>query len=164
MKKTLFVYATRHGFTQSCVDWMMQHCSGDCQSLNLTKSPSISANELESYENILVGGSIHVGDVQKQVKQFIGEHQNLLSKRKVGLFLSCMDEGEVAQADFEKAFPQWIRSHATAVAFTGAAFYFDRMNLLERWIIKRIQHSSDTVEHHKYDEMKAFLRKLALVE
>lgn len=162
MTKTLFVYATRHGFTQSCVDWMIQHCKGECNSVNLTNSRAIQPEVLEVYENILVGGSIHVGDIQKQVKRFVSDHRQILEQRKVGLFLSCMDEGEVAQADFKKAFPEWIRNHASAVAFTGAAFYFDRMNLLERWIIKRIHHSSDTVEHHKYDEMKAFLEKLDL--
>ena len=164
MKKTLFVYATRHGFTQSCVDWMIQHASPGCSAHNLIHTPNLSTEELEGFQTILIGGSIHVGDIQKQVKTFITTHKQVLLMRKVGLFLSCMDEGEVAQEDFNKAFPEWIREHATAVAFTGAAFYFDKMNLLERWVIKRIHHSSEDIEHHKYDEMKAFLKKLDLVE
>ena len=55
----------------------------------------------------------------------------------MGLFICCMDKDKALE-QFNNAYPQPLRDHALAVGLFGGAFYFERMNFVEKAIIKKI--------------------------
>jgi len=65
--------------------------------------------------------------------------------KKLGLFLCCMEEGEKANEQFENAYPENLRKHATATGLFGGEFTFEKMNFLEKSIIKKISKISESV-------------------
>lgn len=153
----LIIYATRHGFTLKCVLLMKERLGESCD-MHLLKGND-SPNPAD-YDTILIGGSIHTGSIQKNIRRFCTNNQKLLLERRVGLFLSCMMEGEEAQKEFDEAYPDWLREHAQAKTIVGGAFYFDRMNLMERAIIRKVAGVDKTVERFEKDKIEAFLKKI----
>lgn len=76
--------------------------------------------------------------IQRKLKKFCEKNEESLLNKKLGLFLCCMEEGEKAQKQFENAFPEKLRGYATAKGFFGGAFRLDRMNAIEKAIIKKV--------------------------
>ena len=133
--KTLIVYATTHGCTEECAMKIKDGLEDETTLVNIKKA---SVPNLHDFDTILIGGSIHAGMIQRKLKKFCKKNEALLLDKKLGLFLCCMEEGEKAQEQFENAFPQKLRDHAVAKGFFGGAFRFDRMNAIEKAIIKKV--------------------------
>ncbi|MCX6567119.1 MAG: flavodoxin domain-containing protein [Candidatus Aminicenantes bacterium] len=155
--KTLIVYATTHGCTRKYAEILASLLPGAILS-ELKTDPSPG---LDAYDTVVVGGSIHAGMIQKSVRVFCEKNRDVLRQKKLGLFVSCMEEGEKARQQLEKAFPADLISGAAAVAHFGGAFDFDKMNFLERTIVRKVAKVSASVS--KFDEaaVRDFARRLA---
>ena len=153
--KTAIIYRSHHGTTEKVAS-MLREAIGkeDTSIFNLKTAGKI---DLGSYDKVIIGGSIHAGNVQKSVKVFCNSNMETLLAKPLGLFLSCMEE-EKAQEQFDNAFPELLRSHARSCKLTGGEFNFDRMNFLERAIIKKISGIKESVS--KIDETR--IREMVL--
>ena len=60
------VYATTHGCTEKCVLKVKAGLSGEIQSFNIKKNLK---PQIDGYETILIGGSIHAGRIQKFITE-----------------------------------------------------------------------------------------------
>jgi menaquinone-dependent protoporphyrinogen oxidase len=154
---TLIVYATKHGFTSKCSVILKERLGNRCE-LHLLKGHEFP--DPIDYQTILIGGSIHAGQIQKVIREFCRFHKDILLARKVGLFLSCMEKGEKALEEFNAAYPDWLRDHAKAKAVLGGAFYFDKMSLFERVIIRKVTGVNETVERLDSEKIEKFLAEL----
>ncbi len=139
--RTLIAYATSHGSTEKAALALQQILGGPV--LVVLKRDQLP--NMEGFDAVIVGGSIDAGRIQRQVKAFCRANLDTLRKKRLGLYICCMEEGEKAEKQFEQAYPQVLRSHATAKGFFGGEFTFSRMNFVERAIIRRISGSSQDV-------------------
>ena len=71
-----------------------------------------------------------------------------------------MEEGETAQKQFDEAYPAELRDHATASGFFGGAFNFERMNFLEKAIVKKVAKVSESVSKIRDDNILQFASKI----
>jgi menaquinone-dependent protoporphyrinogen oxidase len=140
--KTLIVYATRHGAAEKCAGLLADRLGGDVDVFDLKKVPTV---DLSGYDAVVVGGSIHAGRVQSRVKKFCEAHADALLKKKLGLFICCMEEGDKAWKQFHEAFPARLVDQAAAKGLFGGAFDFDRMNWFEKTIIGKIAGVKESV-------------------
>ncbi len=157
MKKFLIVYATQHGCTEKCAMKLRQQLNGDVELINLKQR---KPDALESYETIIIAGSIHAGQIQKQVKKFCEEHLDELLKVELGLFLCCMYDGEIAQQQFQNAFPKQLIAHAKATGIFGGEFDFEKMNFFEKAIIKKIAKVEQSISKIDEQSIQSFSRKI----
>ena len=150
---TLIVFATRHGCTEKAAGILKTKLDDDVTIVNLkkNKNPGIT-----NFDNIIIGGSIHAGRVQGKIKKFYQSNFNALKQKRLGLFLCCMEEGETAQKQFADAYPAELRDHAAAVGLFGGEFDFDRMNFLERAIVKKIAKIENSISKIKEDQITQF--------
>ena len=155
--KTLIVYATRHGCTKTCAEKIRSVLPRGADLVTIKESGDIA---LEAYDAVAIGGSIHAGRIQGSVKKFCDRRQDVLLKKKVGLFLCCMEEGEKAKKEFEDNFPQALRNHASAKGIFGGAFDFDRMNFLERAIVKKVAGVRNSVSKISDQAIAEFVGKM----
>ena len=155
--KTLIVYATKHGCTETCARKLQERLPGDVDLRDLKTAKDLRP---EDYDIVLIGGSIHAGRVQKRIPAFCRRHMETLLSKTVGLFLCCMEEGEKAQKQFNDAFPEELRNHARAQGLFGGAFDFERMNFLERKIIKKISGVESSVSRISSDAIDRFAADL----
>jgi len=155
--KTTIVYATKHGCTRKYAETLASLLPGAVLSdLKTDSSPG-----LDAFDTVIVGGSIHAGQVQKSVRAFCEKNRDVLRQKKLGLFISCMEEGEKARQELENAFPADLASGAAAVAHFGGAFDFDKMNFLERVIVRKVAKVSASVSRFDEAAVRDFAKRLA---
>lgn len=147
--KTAIIYASKHGTTEKVARQIQQGLGDDqAQLFNLKRNKHF---DLTSFEQVVVGGSIHAGSIQKHLSRFLDQHRPELLERRLGLFLCCMHEKE-AKNEFNAAFPEVLRSHATSRKIVGGEFRFDKMNFIEKALVRKIAGVNESVS--KIDDQK----------
>lgn len=104
---------------------------------------------IDTYDRVIIGGSIHAGKIQRAVKYLCKKNQKNLLKKQLGLFICCMDQ-EKALEQYRNAYPELLRNHASAAGLFGGEFNFERMNFVQKAIIKKISGLEASVD--KLDE------------
>jgi len=132
--KTAIVYMSKHGTTEKVVKIISEHLT--CQSYDVFNLRNNKNPDISGYDFVIIGGSIHVGMVQKKVKQFCINNASLLMAKKVGLFLCCMEVGEKATEQFNNAYPVELREHAFYTGLMGGECLTDKMNFFERNMVR----------------------------
>jgi len=157
---TAIIYATHHGTTAK-VAKLIAEKSGDAAidlfNLQQNKSPDIS-----HYDRIIIGGSIHMGTVQKRLKKFCEQNMELLLTKQMGLFLSSMEQEEKGWNEFNLAFPEALRNHSASNALTGYECLIEKMNFIEKMMIKKITGYSQSFSKINNESIETFVNKLNL--
>ena len=131
---TLIAYATKHGCTESIAVLLSEKLNGKVDLCNLKVKRSV---DLSQYHNIIIGGSIHMGKIQKEVNEFCTKNINVLINKKIGLFI-CGMLFEKAETELHDSFSQELLSKAIAKDFFGGQFIFKKMNPLDRLIVNKV--------------------------
>jgi len=71
-----------------------------------------------------------------------------------------MEENDKAIEQFNNAFPEKLRNRATAKGFFGGEFNFEKMNFIEKAIIKKIAHIEDSMSKINYQNIKTFATEM----
>ena len=156
--KILIVYDTKHGCTLSAAATLKNLLGDDVTVVHVKERSGL---ELNVFDVVIVGGSIHAGRVQRRIKNFCEENLAVLEKKRLGLYLCCMYEGKKATAQFEGAFPEKLRKHAAAVGLFGGVVDFDKMNFVERAIVRKVSGVSETVNNVKEDAIEQFAARIS---
>lgn len=151
--KTLVVYASRHGCAEKCAHLLVDNLSGEVDVVNLAKT---KVPDLAVYDTVIIGGSIHMGKIQKSVTVFCQNEMKELLEKKVGLYLCCANL-DVVEMQMKGAFPEPLYSHATAREHFGYTYDFSKMNFLERAAIKHVAKTDKSVEYYLMDNLERFV-------
>lgn len=153
--KTAIIYATTHGTAEKVAQRIQAELGvSSSQLFNLKASKII---DLSQFEQVVIGGSIHAGQVQSRVRDFCKRNMVDLLQKRVALFICAMNEPEF-ETEFKSAFPELLRKHAISCKVVGGEFLLEKMNFIERFIVKKVSGVSQTVS--KIEENKI----LSLVE
>ncbi|MCM1989381.1 flavodoxin domain-containing protein [Oceanirhabdus seepicola] len=133
--KTLIVYATKYGCTEKCVKILSEKINGKVDLYDLKGKSELNITQ---YERIIIGGSIYIGKIRKEVSEFCLENLNVLKDKKVGLFICCMGEGDAVEKQLKESFPQDLIENTVVIESFGGEFIFKKMNFLERLIVKKV--------------------------
>lgn len=155
--KTGIIYATRHGCTEKCAFKLHSELSGETEVFNIKTKPKL---QLDGYDSIIIGGSIHAGRIQKSIQKFCQNHLESLLKKKIGLFLCCMEKDKKAEEQFRNAFPKELQDHAKAKGCFGGAFNFDKMNFIEKAIIKKVGKIDHNISTVSEESIQQFIKEI----
>mgnify|MGYP001002066767 CR=1 FL=1 len=153
MARNLVVYCSSHGTTEKAAQLLGVSLDGEVEVIDLNKK---KASDIASYDSIIIGGSIHAGNIQRKLKQFMQKNHEILLTKKLGLFLCCYREGEEAKTQFETVFPQDLRDHAKSEGLFGGEFIFSKMSFLSRKIINKIVGVSTDQSNFSTDLVQEF--------
>lgn len=156
--KSVIIYSTKHGTTQKVAEMISQMAKEKPELINLKKVKDVN---LDNYDRIIIGGSIHAGNVQGRIKRFCHDHYLELSTKPLGLFLSCMEEDK-AQEQFDNAYPESLRKAAVSTKLTGGEILLDRMNFLERYMVKKMGKMTESVSNLKEDKIRELANEMGL--
>ncbi len=155
--KTLIVYASSHGTTEKVANIIKEKLdSTTVQTINLKSKTKV---DLSNFETVIIGGSIHAGSIQSEVKNFIKENTITLMEKKVALYLCCMNEKE-EQTEFNNNFPELLRNHSTYNAIVGGEYIFEKMNFIEKFLVRKIAGVSSTISKLRYTEIDNLVNSL----
>lgn len=151
--KTIILYQSRSGTTGKAAQLLSEKLQDDTTIINLKKDkvPSI-----EDYSRVIIGGSIRASMIQSGIKKYIEKNIDLLKTKELGLFLCCMEEGETAVKQFNESYPEELRSMALATGLFGGEFDFDKLNFLEKGIIKKVAGVTESVSNIKHQAIDDF--------
>jgi menaquinone-dependent protoporphyrinogen oxidase len=128
------MYMSRHGSAEKSARLLKKKVKGQVELINL-KTDKVP--DLDKFDTVIMGGSIHGGQIQDKIKRFCKRNMGILLTKRLGLYLCCMKKGEEAQRQFIDAYPDPLRNHAEVKGIFGGEFMFDKMNFLERMIVRK---------------------------
>lgn len=150
-------YASKYGTTEEAVRRLEKNLiSNGCtvELLNIIKDKPV-LNENESYDLILIGGSIYMGKIQKEVTKFCEKNEKFLLSNTLGLFLCCGSE-EDFESQLDNNFTNQIINHASIKGYFGYGYNLEKMNFLYRKIIKKVANISSSENAIKDESIKSF--------
>ena len=157
--KTIIIYTTSHGCTEKAVTMLSQKLSGEITAIDLQHQPS---PPLAGFDRIIIGGSIHAGQIQKRVRSFCVKNMEGLKNKEIGLFICCMYEPEIAREQIKNAFPEELHQMAKTEAIFGGEFNFEKMNFVEKMLVKKIagvRESVSKIDHNSIDRFAIRMEK-----
>jgi len=131
----LIAYASKYGCTEKCAGILSKKLNEKAELCNLKACKTV---DLKQYDKIIIGGSIYAGRIQKEVTQFCSNNMDILKSKKLGFFICGMQEGDAAQKEINASFPEELMSRAFIRECFGGEFKFSKMNMMERFIVKKI--------------------------
>jgi menaquinone-dependent protoporphyrinogen oxidase len=93
--------------------------------------------QLEKYDTVIIGGSIHEGMIQHSVRRFCESYMDELLKKNIGLFVCCMDPNSDEKELIKNSFPDQLLEHSLASGFFGGELNFKKMNLLQKIMTRK---------------------------
>ncbi|MDD3877789.1 MAG: flavodoxin domain-containing protein [Bacteroidales bacterium] len=157
--KTLILYASNHGTTAKICRYIAEKIENS--TIDIVNIKSNKPLNLNLYDRIIIGASIHAGSVQRSISNFLKTNQDLLLTKPLALFLCGMNKPEYEQ-QFEKVFPEILRKHAISNKVVGGEFLLEEMNMIEKAIIKKITGIKETIseiDFTKVDELIEEIKK-----
>ena len=162
MFRVVICYGTRYGATTSIVEEMKkvaEESGVQVDAINLKTHPLPLA--LAEYDLIVIGSGIQAGRWTKEPLEFIEENIEILSTKKVALFVVCGDAGDPNKCD--EAQVMYLDSITAehrgltpvSTGLFGGTFDFKKMNFATRAIVKRIVKKS-MPEGEKIPELMDF--------
>ena len=153
--KTLILYATKHGATAQIANILADEIK------DATVCGIKEATQLSNFDCVIIGSSVYAGSIRKEAKAFMAKSADELSKKTLGLFLSCLDD----KTDFfDKNFPVQILQAAKAKAKLGGIFDPKKAGGFERFVIKAVMKNADYVNKINEDKIKEFVKAIDLHE
>lgn len=156
LMKSLIVFCSTHGTTAKAAHILRKQIEGDVIVVNLERTKLHS--DMDLFDSVIIGGSIHGGSIQAKMKKFMKEHRDVLPRKNLGLFLCCMKEGLEANEQFDYVFPHVLREAAIVKGLFGGEVIFSKMNLFEKIIVKNVSHLKDDTSHLDLDAISEFAR------
>ncbi|MBN4050974.1 MAG: flavodoxin [Alkaliphilus sp.] len=137
---TIIIYATKYGSTEKCASILAKNLDGSVDIHNLKMNNDI---DLSKYDKVIIGSSIYIGQIRKEVKEFCENNLNELKNKKTGFYICCMHEGAEALSQIDNNFPKELLSNAIAKEHFGGEFSFDKMNFIEKFTVKMVSKKDD---------------------
>lgn len=129
--KTLILYVTTHGATADCAHRLAAALGGDTEVCELKRF----FDDVSRYDCVIVGAPVYGGGIPKSMKEWCAENLSGLRERPFGVFFSCLSESETTVHEYlRRNFPKELSAHAFACDSFGGAYYFTKLNALERAI------------------------------
>ena len=160
---TLVLFSSKYGTTEKCVRQLATEIKGVVDIVNI-KTDSIKP--LDSYDNILIGGSIYVGTLNKDIKKQIEENAELLKSKNIGLFLCCQDKQKALAEFMTLNFPAWIIEKSFVRAHLGHEIKLEAMNFFERNLLKhvmKVKESYSQIDNEAISSLAKEINRLEVV-
>lgn len=155
--KIAIIYCSKHGTTGKIAKLIAEKRSAD--DVDLVNLMDSDEPVVDQYDQIVIGGSIHYGRIQKNIKRFCERYTDKLIQKDLGLFICCMLD-EKKEEQFENAFPEVLRQHSKAKGCFGGEFLIEKMNFLEKLIVKKVANATTSSSHINFDEVDHFIAQL----
>lgn len=159
--KVLILFTTRYGSVEKCALQLRHLLKPDTEIVNL-KTESVP--ELKNYDLLILGASIYVGKLQKEMTEFITNNIDLLLAKKIGLFVNCSDISDKKYQQFRKAFTDRLYDHAILKSIFGDEVNYEKYTWLEKIAMFLIKGVTKSYSNLDQEEIGRFAEKVNNLE
>lgn len=155
--KTLVAYGSGLGCSEKSARLIQRILGIDCDIVALDREGAV---RVESYDTLIIGGPVYQGRMHDSVRAFCQANLSALLQRRIGLYICCMQSGEAAIQELRGAFPAGLLAHASATGIFGGEMQMERINFIERFIVRAVVRTEYRVSTFSQDRVELFLRQL----
>ena len=155
------LYATKYGSTQLAAEAVARGCedSGlapeDIRLQDLRRS-----SDLPDADTVLIGAPIYGGSIPRAVSRFMESNLDTLLGRRVGLYLSCLYDGDRAEKQLADNFPARLVAHSFGRYYVGGQVEVSRLRWFDRLIMKRVAGIEEDVDRTNPEEVRRLIDDL----
>ncbi|PKM86116.1 MAG: flavodoxin [Firmicutes bacterium HGW-Firmicutes-10] len=132
--KTAIIYASTYGSTRKVAQTLNQKIP-DSTLVDIKKQSIDPAN----FDTIILGSSIYIGQVDKQMKNFINGYKEVLKNKRIGIYFCCGFE-ENLQTYLDTNFDKEMIKDAIAMTM-GGEMDVSKMSFAHKMITRMVPKS-----------------------
>lgn len=155
---TLIVYASRRGDEEKCAREIFNLIDGKVDICDLSNRESFP--DASTYDTVIIGSSVYHGKVLELVSNFCRINLDILTRKRLGLFIICPDSGERAEKELQEAYPPELFNSAIARDYFGGEIDPSRLSILEKIITYRLSGSRKPSIPASREKIKKFAKKM----
>lgn len=152
--KTAIIYASSHGAAEECARRLKEGLGEGAELFNLSRE---RLPDLSAWDRVIIGGSVHAGQVQGKLRRLMKKHAPELAAKPLGLFLCSLEN---SREQFDKIFPEELRSHAAAMGLFGGRLDPEKLNPFFRLIMKKVKGNLDPEDTLDSGAIQEFIGQL----
>lgn len=148
MARVLIVYGTTEGHTAEVAERMATVIRGEGNQVELRDSKEVRKLPVSGdFDAIIVGASVHAGDYQSSVREFVKRNRELLERIPSAFFsvsLSAADSDEDSATETETVLEKFFREtgwRPKRVEVIAGALVYTHYNVFMRHVMKLIAKS-----------------------
>ena len=145
MAQVLIVYGSTEGHTALVAARMAEVIRAEGHSVEVEDARDIRKRLLDSHSDaVLVGGSIHAGDYQSSLKEFVRRNRDFLDRVPSAFFsvsLSAADPDEESSTEIETTVDKFVKEtgwRPKRIEKVAGALVYTQYNIFIRHIMKLI--------------------------
>ncbi len=150
---TLIAYGTKYGCTAECAKRLAERLDGEVYICNIKKEKP----DLSKYGKVIIGSSMYIGKIRKEVRAFCEKNLEVLKTKKLGLF-TCGMRPDTYMEELEANYPKELSEIARAKDCFGGGFVFKKMNFIERKMVRQFIGIDHDMADIKEDRINGFAR------
>ena len=151
--KALILYMSSHGSSEKAVQKISSILGYNNHTIVNFKTET--PPPLDEFDTVMIGGSVHAGRIQRKLTRYCEDHISELLTKKLGLFMCYMDE-EHKFDEFDRSFPEILREHAVALGYFGGEFNLEKMNFVEKLIVRKVVGVNKSMSRINYQAINQF--------
>lgn len=78
--KTLIIYGSNHGCAKKCAELLEENLKGEVDIVDIRKDITL---DLNNYDKVVIGGSIYMGKIQKEIEEVCESYCDNLKEKKI---------------------------------------------------------------------------------
>ena len=153
--RTIIVYTTKYGCVEKAVNILKSKMTGDISIVNIAKE---KAPSLDSFDNIILGGSIYVGKIQKALTKYIDANLPALLGKRVGLFICAAQPEPVSTKELEDNFPVELFNRAVVKEVFGHEYRLDKVGFINKIILRKVAGVTESASALSEDKITSFAK------
>lgn len=152
---TIIIYSSKYGCTADCANILKSKLSNNVLIVDIKDKNS--KIELSKFDTVIIGSSIYVGSVSKEIRTFCNDNIELLNKKKVGIFLCCAFS-EQTDKYLASNFPSSLLKSAKSISVFGGEARLEKMKFFDKLIMKSVTKNDYNSLKISQDNINNFLR------
>ncbi len=142
MDNTVIIFSSKHGICEK----VAKHLSNN---LNCAYQNVLYTNNIDKYDNIILGTSVYMGSANKYMHNFLRTNYNELLKKNLALFTTCMIE-ENKETQVENAFKKDLLDKSFFSGCIATGINMEKLNFMEKLIVSKV--SNNQSSFYKLDQ------------
>lgn len=158
--KCAIVFTTKYGCVEKAARLLAEKLGGAVTLINLMK---VKVPDVGNFDTLILGGSIYMGKIQKEMISFIKQHEAELLQKRLGVFICAAQEPKTAKQELEEAFPAQLLQHAVVKENLGYEFDFQKMNFVDKTATKLIAKTKKSIFALSEDAITGFAKQIKCI-
>ena len=171
----LVVYGTRYGTAKEIAKEISRTLEDEDIDVTLLNAKEIGDKDISSYDLVVVGSGIKMGKWTKESINFLKKNRNILSTKKVALFVSCgaanteKSKVEGQEKYLDNISNEYLTNKPVATGLFGSVYdpnanHGLMFKFVNRFIKKELEkegkNPKQRIDYRNWDEIKAWSKNL----